>query len=826
MKKVDLHVHSKYSDHPSTWGHKVYNSPESFTEIETVYYQAKSRGMDYVTLTDHDDIRGSLELVKKFPDDTFISCEITSYFPEDNCKVHILVYGISEAQYQQLMTKAPNLYDLRDTIVNENIAYSVAHATYDQDGKLSFEHIEKLVVLFDIFEIINGASDAKNNLLMHRYCQSLEQSELDNLIKKHNLKPISDTPWIKGYTGGADDHCGILIGSAFTQVNTAETIDDFLDAIRNKKSVGNGMHGSFETFATGVIKHIHDYRNSRDKKYSKTKMSDFLELFFDGKQDNLIKRFKKSQSLRFLKKKNSKTHNALHDLMQQISEHSDQDIATKIPKTFERVIDLHDEMFISIVTVFSKHLPEGDLFKSFNRLTNLFPMTLLLAPFIGSMRHQVLKSSIKQKLIEATKQHYTQKALWFTDTIDDLNGVSVTLRQVSKHSLKHGYQLKIVTCVDEQKIATPLPSNALNFPPIKEITLPGYETQTIGFPSILNMMRTIIKEQADQIIISTPGPLGLGALLCAKLMDLPVKTIYHTDFAEQLMRITNEPLFASMADMAVNAFYKQADKVFVPSQFYIDKLAKSGLNKNAMCIFPRGIDLDLYRPSKKPQDLIRRHQLHGKFTLLFAGRISEDKNMSLLSKIIRQANQQTPDTYNLVIAGDGPDLSKLKTELVLESNVLFTGRIDAEELVSWYQSSDLLVFPSHTDTFGMVVLESQACGVPCLVTNTGGPKEIIAQEQTGWVIEGDNPKSWLDKINELKDLKAADALEWKALTQRCAEHVHTQNNWQPVFDAVLGNACLLPMSSPENVSPLNLQDSSKSEGNSGTETQLSNNQAA
>jgi len=87
MARADLHVHSKYSDHPSTWGHKVYNSPESFTDPETVYLQAKSRGMEFVTLTDHDDIRGSLELVKNHPNDCFISCEVTTFFQKTTVKL-------------------------------------------------------------------------------------------------------------------------------------------------------------------------------------------------------------------------------------------------------------------------------------------------------------------------------------------------------------------------------------------------------------------------------------------------------------------------------------------------------------------------------------------------------------------------------------------------------------------------------------------------------------------------------------------------------------------------------------------------------------------
>jgi len=88
MAKSDLHCHSKFSDVPSSFILKAYDSPESFTEPEQLYQQAKSRGMDFVTITDHDDIRGCLELQNSHPEDTFISSELTAWFPDDGCKVH------------------------------------------------------------------------------------------------------------------------------------------------------------------------------------------------------------------------------------------------------------------------------------------------------------------------------------------------------------------------------------------------------------------------------------------------------------------------------------------------------------------------------------------------------------------------------------------------------------------------------------------------------------------------------------------------------------------------------------------------------------------
>ena len=134
----------------------------------------------------------------------------------------------------------------------------------------------------------------------------------------------------------------------------------------------------------------------------------------------------------------------------------------------------------------------------------------------------------------------------------------------------------------------------------------------------------------------------------------------------------------------------------------------AGLAAERLSIFPRGIDLSIYQPPENKQSnttsLLRRHQLHGVFTPLYAGRVSEDKNLSLLAETFELANRQYPGQYNLIIAGDGPFLSTLREILAQQNNVLFTGRISSKELVECYQSADLLVFPSHTDTFGICLL--------------------------------------------------------------------------------------------------------------------------
>ena len=126
MIRADLHVHSCHSRHASEWILQRIGAQESYTEVETVYRDAKRRGATFVTLTDHNSIDGALELIARHPQDCFVSTEATTYFPEDGCKVHVLCYGITPDQFQAIQQTRENIYNLRNYLRNEKIACSVA----------------------------------------------------------------------------------------------------------------------------------------------------------------------------------------------------------------------------------------------------------------------------------------------------------------------------------------------------------------------------------------------------------------------------------------------------------------------------------------------------------------------------------------------------------------------------------------------------------------------------------------------------------------------------------------------------------------------------
>ena len=158
--KSDIHVHSKYSNKPTIWALKKINCPESYTSPEFIYKSAQKIGMDYVTITDHNTIQGALEIAH-LPG-VFISAEVTAYFPEDGCKLHIVILDINEEIFKEVMRLRTNVYHLVAYLQKNTIAHFIAHPLYD-NAKLSVETVEKILLLFDVFEVKNGSRTRQFN---------------------------------------------------------------------------------------------------------------------------------------------------------------------------------------------------------------------------------------------------------------------------------------------------------------------------------------------------------------------------------------------------------------------------------------------------------------------------------------------------------------------------------------------------------------------------------------------------------------------------------------------------------------------------------------
>ena len=247
--KVDLHVHSKHSNEPSQWLLRAAGCGESYSEPLRIYETARERGMDLVTVTDHNSLAGSLEIAHL--ENTFVSEEITAFFPEDNCKIHVLAYDITEKQHEDVFRARHNVYDLVEYLWSENIVHALAHPLYSVNGMLTPAHFEKLLILFRLFEI-NGTRDGYQNRTLRSILESLTPEKATGLSEKHGLPLRGDAPWKKGFSAGSDDHSGFNIAGTHTIIENAAGKKDFLSRLWGLQGTVSAKASSPQTLAHNI----------------------------------------------------------------------------------------------------------------------------------------------------------------------------------------------------------------------------------------------------------------------------------------------------------------------------------------------------------------------------------------------------------------------------------------------------------------------------------------------------------------------------------------------------------------------------------------------
>ena len=231
MSKCDLHIHSRFSARSEEWLFRRFDFPDSYSDPRELHRELLERGMDFVTITDHDTIDGCLQ-IRDLPN-AFISEQVTTYFPQDPCKIHILVWGITEKQHDDIVIIRDNIFALQRYLQSGKIAHAVAHPLYSINGKLEASHLERLILLFKHFEAINGLRDALLSELAQQLFASLTPEKIEKFAGRHNLEPTHREAWKKILLGGSDDHGGQFMASAFTETPAADSAENAHDGVRH-----------------------------------------------------------------------------------------------------------------------------------------------------------------------------------------------------------------------------------------------------------------------------------------------------------------------------------------------------------------------------------------------------------------------------------------------------------------------------------------------------------------------------------------------------------------------------------------------------------------
>lgn len=789
MSKADLHCHSIYSEHPSEWFLQRLGAKESYTDPQAIYLAALEAGMDFVTITDHNKMDGVLLLKAKYPSKVITGVEATAYFPDDGCKVHILIYGLDEIQFESINHLRKDIYELRDYLVRENLTHSVAHASYSVNGKLTQTHLEKLILLFDHFEVINGGRNKNNNTNLDSILHQLNPDIIQQLYHIHHIEPVSSTPWLKGFTGGSDDHGALFIGNTWTNAD-AQTGEDFLRKIREKDSLAAGRHNSYHALAFTVYKIAWDFSRLSSDKKKETMISKLTEQIFDKQSMHLKDKIKLKTLKSMADIKGDQLKRSLSDLIEVLQPTKTFTTDQKLDIVYDKISQVADAFFMVFFDSLETDLKELNLIKLVRNISSSLPGIFLLLPFFSSLKHmhqnRSLLTNLRQSLnIKSTPRK--QRILWFTDTLNDLNGVSVTLKRMGQVAHDEGRETMIVASLDGDQITNEIPQNLMNLPYMYRFPLPFYENYRIKIPSILSSIKLIQDFEPDKIIISTPGPIGMLALLSARLMQVDCVGIYHTDFCNEAEHIIEDESARNLILSFERWFYNQMDEIRVPTKEYEQILRQRGITVTRLQLLKRGIEVDLFAPATDRKEFLPKRLLDSKgVTLLYAGRISKDKSLELLAHSYLHLVHKYPD-LNLIIAGNGPFLTELRDILQDCPNVVFTGAVPRDTLPRLYNAADFFVFPSVTDTFGMVILEAQACGLPVVVSNQGGPKEIIEPSITGFVVTDQRKESWIKKLEHCIDLFQNHQETYLEMRQASRQTAAQNGDWSYVLNDLLGS---------------------------------------
>ena len=248
--RADLHVHSRYSDSSGSAGIRALRSAESFTDPVELYHAQRARGMDFVTVTDHNTLGGSLAIAH-LPG-TFLSCEFDTWFPEDGQRVHVVALGIDEPTFAAASAARTSVYDLVACLREAGVTHYLAHPLFDMSHRLTPDTVERMLLLFNVLEGRNGARTSRSNGLLRAIAGQLTQEQLSEMAERQGIEPYGETPWRKALTGGSDDHSGLYAASAYTEAGGNGTPQGFLRAVAAGDCTHGGVDGDSRTLAHSI----------------------------------------------------------------------------------------------------------------------------------------------------------------------------------------------------------------------------------------------------------------------------------------------------------------------------------------------------------------------------------------------------------------------------------------------------------------------------------------------------------------------------------------------------------------------------------------------
>jgi glycosyltransferase involved in cell wall biosynthesis len=801
--KIDFHLHSYASNVTDYYAANAFAIPESYSDPLKLHPLLKQRDMTLVTLTDHNSIDGVLEMLNAGLPDVFISAEMTTTFPEDGCNIHITIANVTPEQFYEANRLRKNIYEMimyLDLQISEEhcnpsgnkLIYFMTHPLmstqnrpYGREGSLTIAHIEKAILLCNTFEIQNGARTRALNDLTARLFGSLSPGLIDRLALKHGISPKGETPWLKAFVGGSDDHSGINPGrtwTAFDYPTDRLTPNVLVECIRQRRTHPEGSHGGPVSLAHSLLKLLYD--GSKRTSVGKSKpvqlhgpIHSLLRLVFDSEPETIPEKIRRKASMlnRMIVGRWRKRNDGLGVPFEEMLE-SEINVLLVSPDfraTLAAQKTSDERIFLVVSTllnrIFARYLSnlkkqEGvNLVAAIKEVVTLVSSNLFVSlPYLVAFLQQASDSMITRDVRESFQFSAPRKLALVTDTFFDVNGVSVSIKRMINEAVRRNIDFTVITCLslEEQKnycaqgdVQRYIEAGRLKiFTSVANLDFPEYNGLQIYFPPLLELLKYLQEEGFTKMQISTPGTIGLTGLLAAKILQIETAATYHTNIPEYVENYTRDVSLEALAWKYMMVFYHAVDEVIVPSRSTAKLLHKRGLRKRKLLLLDRWVDVDRFNPLNRTPGYWKKYGIENEDTItkfIYVGRIGVEKNLQLVASAYRQFREIRQDAH-LIVVGEGPYRREFEKQLS-GLPVTFTGILQGPELWRAIASADVKLFPSTTDTWGNAPLEAQASGLPVIVSEIGGPIELILDGVTGMKIRGRNAQELCEAMLRLVD---------------------------------------------------------------------------
>ncbi|MEQ8833277.1 MAG: glycosyltransferase [Miltoncostaeaceae bacterium] len=774
--RVDLHLHSRASTDTGSWFVSRASMPESHTEPATAYATAKARGMDVVTLTDHNTIAGALEIAHH--PDVLIGVEVTTRFPEDGVPLHVLVWGVDEARWADIDRLRPNLHEMLGYLEAADLPCALAHPLHRVGDDLSPDHIERCLLLFGLWEGINGARPRLTNEVAARIARSAQRSLMERLADKHGIPPRAWGP--PGLVGGSDDHGSFDIANAWTELPPAATPAQVLDHLRARRVHPGGGHGSAEALAhsVGALATCALVENGTVGLPEPMRgiLADVLqrpmrpparpdaagqgvgagmagEMIAGVRRDpRLVRRYRRLERA-------PEGRGRSHARIRLVTGWMHGDLMRRVWSGRGGGLGMRGGAALGAI--------------------------MTAAPYLLASRYLAGEERFAREIDEAffgpaAPASGPRRAVMLTDTFSQVNGVAGTMRRLAQHAaLTPEAGIRVITCEGDGTAD----AGRLDLTPLARVPVPGYADADLrlGVPSLIEVLETVRAEGADLVHAATPGPVGVAGMVAARALGIPFVATYHTEFGRYALDLTGDRLAAEVVGRAVAWFYGQADRVYVPTESVATDLRAAGIAPERIAHFGRGIDLDRFGPDRTTRRMRSRMGSGKRLVALYVGRVSREKGVEVLAEAMHRAAGQRADLH-LCVVGDGPARRELSRALRGVSHRMM-GVLHGADLAAAYAAADMFVFPSATETYGQVVMEAAASGVPAIVCDRGAAHEHVRHGDTGVVVPAGDPGA----LSRAVLLLADDARLRADLGLRAREMALAHPRWPHVFSALAGS---------------------------------------